>query len=301
MSSHTSLAQDLSLIICHPRSYAWAHLFESILLFYFHLSFPVFFSFHLLHSEQYPELDNPIVMEILCYSANKESNDAYDVSTSLTGYEPNYMTFGELNDSSVPFSYIIPSSDQDMDDVTLGKLLTEAHRGQADYCEPSGSCQSVSRHCLLCSIDQGNLMERQMSINHLFLVLQETRTVLTASLLKTPELRKWSIDQGNLMSVTARTHRLGLYLKSRDRRLSRNIARKSVITNSMQFMQKKNVDSYNDNYGVKNWNFVKFINKVLQKWRNYGNSRVLPSIRWQDESSSRTRTQSWNYQAEFKN
>ena len=25
-----------------------------------------------------------------------------------------------------------------MDDLTLGKLLTEAHRGQADYCEPEG-------------------------------------------------------------------------------------------------------------------------------------------------------------------
>ena len=27
------------------------------------------------------------------------------------------------------------------------------------------------------------------------------------------------------------------------------------------------------------WNFVKLVNKVLQKWRNYGNSRVLLSIR----------------------
>ena len=71
-------------------------------------------------------------MESLCYSANKGSDDAYDVSTSLTGYEPDLMTFGELPDSSGSFSYIIPSSDQDMDDVTLGKLLTEAHRGQAD-------------------------------------------------------------------------------------------------------------------------------------------------------------------------
>ena len=67
-------------------------------------------------------------MESLCYCANKGSDDAYDVSTSLTGYEPNFMAFSELNDSSVPFSYIIPSSDQDMDDVTLGKLLTEAPR-----------------------------------------------------------------------------------------------------------------------------------------------------------------------------
>ena len=39
----------------------------------------------LVHSSQaYPELDNLIVMESLCYSANKGSDDAYDVSTSLT-------------------------------------------------------------------------------------------------------------------------------------------------------------------------------------------------------------------------
>ena len=39
---------------------------------------------------------------------------------------------------------MIPSSDQDVDDVTLGKLLTEAHRGQADYCEPEGVSVSQS-------------------------------------------------------------------------------------------------------------------------------------------------------------
>ena len=83
-------------------------------------------------------------MEILCHSANKGSKDAYDVMPSLTGYEPNYMTFGELNDSSGSSSNITPPSDQDMDDVTLGKLLTEAHRGQADYCEPEGVSVSQS-------------------------------------------------------------------------------------------------------------------------------------------------------------
>ena len=31
-----------------------------------------------------------------------------------------------------------------MDDVTLGKLLIEAHRGQADYCEPEGMSVSQS-------------------------------------------------------------------------------------------------------------------------------------------------------------
>ena len=35
-----------------------------------------------------------------------------------------------------------------MDDVTLGKLLTEAHRGQVDYCEPEGVSVSQSSSSL---------------------------------------------------------------------------------------------------------------------------------------------------------
>ena len=67
-------------------------------------------------------------------------------------------------------------------------------------------------------------------------------------------------------------HRLGLYLRSKDGRSSRNIANKSVITNSKQLKQKKSADSYKNNYGDRNWNFVKLDNSVLQKWKNYGNS-----------------------------
>ena len=73
------------------------------------------------------------------------------------------------------------------------------------------ACQSVSRRRLLCWIEQGNLREKEMSINQLVLVSRETRAVLTASFLKTPKLRKWSIDQGNLRSEKAQMHRLGLY------------------------------------------------------------------------------------------
>ena len=54
------------------------------------------------------------------------------------------MAFSELGDSSGSFSYITPSSDLDIDDVTLGKMLTEAHRGQVDYCEPEGVSVSQS-------------------------------------------------------------------------------------------------------------------------------------------------------------
>ena len=68
-------------------------------------------------------------------------------------------------------------------------------------------------------------------------------------------MEKWSIDQGNLMSVTARKHRLGLYLRSKDRQLKQNIAKKSVITNSKQLKPKKSADSYKDKYGNRSLEF----------------------------------------------
>ena len=106
----------------HP----WRTLLDSTSLFFiyfFFLSFSVYF----LHNELFLELDNPIVMASLLYFAAEESEDTLNASQSLTGYEPKLLTFGELNDSSVPFSFMIPSSDQDVDNVTLGKMLTEAH------------------------------------------------------------------------------------------------------------------------------------------------------------------------------
>ena len=113
--------------------------------FYFDLSFTVFSHFFLLmHFELHTEFDNLIAMQNLRCSANKESDDAYDVHTSLTGYEPNDMVFSEFGDSQGSFSYITLSSDQDMDDATLGKLLTEAHGGQADFCDPEGVSVSQS-------------------------------------------------------------------------------------------------------------------------------------------------------------
>ena len=58
-------------------------------------------------------------------------------------------------------------------------------------------------------MEQGNLWEKEMSISQLVLVSRETRTVLTASFLKTPKLRKCSIEQGNLWEKAAQTHKLG--------------------------------------------------------------------------------------------
>ena len=121
-----------------------------------------------MHPEQHTELDNLITMQHnLRTSANKGSNDAYDVHTSLTGYEPNFMAFGELNDTSGSFSYITQSSDLDMDDVTLGKLLAEVHRGPADYRNLEGVVsQSVVIVCRV-STEQGNLWEKTALMHRL--------------------------------------------------------------------------------------------------------------------------------------
>ena len=202
----------------HVHSHTCAFLLDfTFLSFYFDLSFTVLFHFSLLmHLEQHTELDNLITMQNLRTSANKGSNDAYDVHTSLTGYEPNDMVFSELSNSQGSFSYTTPSSDLDIDDTTLGKLLTEAHREHADYRNPEGV--SVSQSSLSVVFDRtGKPVEKEMSISQLVLVSRETRTVLAASFLKTPKLRKWSIEQGNLRSEIAQTHRLGPYLMNRDR------------------------------------------------------------------------------------
>ena len=109
------------------------------------------------------------------------------------------------------------------------------------------------------------------------------------------------IDRGNPMSTKAQKHRSGLYLMSKDRQFLRNVTKKLVIMNSKQLKPKKSADSFKDNYGNRNWNFVKPINEVLLRWKNYENFSVLHSILWQDEDSLRIRTLYWNSVSEYRN
>ena len=67
----TPLGSSSERIHSHPRSYPWAHLFDSVLPFYFHLlllSVPVFF----FHLELFLELHYTIVMANLRCSAAEE-------------------------------------------------------------------------------------------------------------------------------------------------------------------------------------------------------------------------------------
>ena len=131
------------------------------LSFYFHLSFPVFFlSSVLMYPDLQTDLYNLDAVENNLRHSAKGSLDAYDVTHSLTGYEPNGTVSNdtvsnELVDSQGPFAYVTPSSDQDIDDTALGKLLTEAHREYADYLSLEGVFV-VSRQCLSRPIERGN-------------------------------------------------------------------------------------------------------------------------------------------------
>ena len=77
-------------------------------------------------------------------SAAEESEDTLSVFIPPARYEPNLLTCGELSDSSVPYSFTIPSTDQVVDDVTPGEMLTAARRGQVEYCVPGGLTASQS-------------------------------------------------------------------------------------------------------------------------------------------------------------
>ena len=131
-----------------------------------------------------------------------------------------------------------------MDDVTLGEMLTAAHRGQVDYCVPGG--MSVSQSSSSVMFDGSGQPDGERMVDH---------------------SRKSGVTF-NMISAHSNFSE-GPYLVSKDRHFSRSIAKKSVITNSKQLTQKKSADSYKDNYGDRNWHFVNLTKKDLEKWKNY--------------------------------
>ena len=139
------MAQDVLESSSHPHAMHERLSDLTFPPFYFDLSFSVFFhSSVLMHPEPHTDLDNLNIAQHNLRNSAKGSYDAYDVTVSLTRYGPNDMVFNELGNSQGSFSYVTPSSDLDIDDTTLGKLLTEAHREYTDYRSPEGVSVSQS-------------------------------------------------------------------------------------------------------------------------------------------------------------
>ena len=207
------------------------------------------------------------------------------------------MVSNELGNSQGSFSYVTPSSDLDIDDTTLGKLLTEAHREYADYRSPEGV--SVSQSSLSVVFDRAGKPAGERDVDQSIGFGVTKNTYSSHSIFSENTQAEKMVDRSGKPEERNKSSNAQVRTLIDEQR-QMIIAKKSVITNSMQFMQ-KNAEFYEKNYGDSKWSFVKFINKVLQRWRNYENSRVLPSIRTQDGSSSRTRTLLWNYQEDYKN
>ena len=124
--------------------------FEFLFPFYFSLLFYfLFLSFFLM-----TDYDGDSMTKDLRYSANG-TFVTLDDSSNFTGYEPNAMELinvTEFNDSVLSnftdfqdsLAHFAPSSDHDVDDETLGKLLAEVHRDYADYRRPEGVSVSQS-------------------------------------------------------------------------------------------------------------------------------------------------------------
>ena len=98
-----------------------------------------------------------------------------DDFSQLTGYEPNateLINDTEFNDSvpskftdfQDPLVHFTPSSDQDVDDETLGKLLAEVHRDYADHRRPEGV--SVSPSSMSVMVDRTGKFLEKSDIDH---------------------------------------------------------------------------------------------------------------------------------------
>ena len=253
-----------------------------------------------MHLDKHTDLDNLNTVQHNLRNSAKGSNDAYDVTVSLTGYQPNDMVFNELGNSQGSFSYVTPSSDLDIDDATLGKLLTEAHREYADYRSPEGV--SVSQSSLSVVFDRtGKLVgERNVDQSIGFGVTRNTysahskfsentqaekmvdRTGKSEERNSSNAQIKTLLDEQRQMIIAEYLEKVGHH----ELQAARAEEERRIPQEELWCQQK---------------DFREVHHRVLQKWRNYENSRVLPSIRSQDGSSSRIRTLLWNYQEDYKN
>ena len=172
----------------------------------------------------------------------------YDDTFPLTGYEPNDMELNngtELNDtvpskftdSQDPLFHFTPSSDQDMDDTTLGKLLAEVHREYADYRSPEGVCVSPSSMSVMVDrtgkpVEKSDIDHFGFSVRNVYSAQNQFPAITQTERMVDRTGNLWKKSLELLRSGKAPVHRLGLCSMSKDERSSQNVARKFLITNS---------------------------------------------------------------------
>ena len=193
-----------------------------------------------------------------------------------------------------------------MDDVTLGKLLAEVHREYADYRRPEGVCVSPSSMSVMVDrtwklveksdIDQFCFSVRNMySAHNQFPAINQTERLVDRTGKPVEEITGIA-EERESSSAQIRT----LFNEQR-----RTIIAECCEKVSHHEFQAARAEQERKILQEELWrqqqDFREVHHKILLRWRNYENFRVLHSIRSQDGSSSRTRTLFWNYQVEYKN
>ena len=183
--------------------------------------------------------------------------------TSNTGYELKLLTFSELNDSPVPFSFMIPSTDQDVDDVTLGEMLTEAHEDKSTIAYQK-ACQSSQSSSVRFDGSGQPDGERNVDQSVNFGVPRNTFSAHSnfSDDIQIERIvdRSGKLDERNSSKAQIRT-----VLEEQKQTVIAEYREKSVITNSMQLTQKKSSDSYKGQLWQQKLEFREAHHEVLQK------------------------------------
>ena len=144
-----------------------------------------------------------------------------------------------------------------MDDDTLGKLLAEVHRDYADYRRPEGV--SVSPSLMSVMVDRTGEPVERSDIDHFgfsvrnvysaqnqFPVITQAERMVDRTVKPVEEMIEIA-EERESSSGQIRT-----LFNEQNERLSQNVARKFLITNSKQLEQNKDAKFYRKNYGVSN-------------------------------------------------
>ena len=246
-------------------------------------------------TDLHTDLDNLDSVENNLRHSAKGSLDAYDVAFSLTGYEPNDTVSNELVDSQGPFSYITPSSDQDIDDTTLGKLLTEAHREYADYRSPEGvfvsqSSLSVASDRTGKPVGESNLDQFSFGVRNTHSAHNHFPAITQAEKMVDRTVKPVGESSSSAQIRTLFDEQRQMIIAEYCEKVSHHELQAAWAEQKRQILQEELWHQQKDFRGVHQQNLTE----------NYENSRVLPSIRSQEGSSSRTRTLLWNYLEDYK-
>ena len=144
-----------------------------------------------------------------------------------------------------------------MDDLTLGEMLTAAHRRQVDYCGPEGmSVSQSSSSVMFDGSGQPNVTFNMISAHSI--ISEDTRNEYTHDRSGQPDERNSSNAQIRTLLEEQRQTIIAEYReKSQSSRTPSSSRRRRVLTPTRPVM------------ATENWNFVKLVNKVLQKWKNH--------------------------------